>query len=81
MLDQISLFSPFNEKTKENIGIGSTLADVFHQFGQCVVNHKVHEPKDVAGIAFEAENGSKAKIAKIAKIECISVSEPYPFYG
>ena len=77
-LDQLSLFSPFNEKTKENIGIGSYLSEVYEHYGECAINHKVHEPKGIQGIAFETKHGSKAKNATI---ECISVSEPYPYYG
>jgi len=78
MLDQLSLFSPFNEKTKENIGIGNTLSDIYAQYGECVKNHKVYEPKRIPGIAFEMKNGNEDKMLKIG---CISVSEPYAFYG
>ena len=78
MLDQLSLFSPFNEKVLGKVGIGDTLADVQDVFGSCSVNHKVHEPYDYPGISFETNSGSKSKHAVI---ETISVSNPYVFYG
>ena len=77
-LDQLSLLGSFEEKTKENIGIGSLLSEVIEKYGKCTINHKTHEPIAIPGIAFETESGSKAKSAII---ECISVSNPYPYYG
>lgn len=77
-LDQLSLFNPFNEKVLGKIGIGDPLYKVHELFGQCVINHSVHEPKSTFGIAFETEKGSKSKNVKI---ESISVSEPFAFYG
>ena len=76
-LDQLTLFSPFKEKVLGRVSIGDSLSDVYKHFGKCCINHKVHEPLKYAGIAFEAEKGSKSKNAIITKI---SVSEPYEFY-
>ena len=76
-LDQICVFSPFNEKVLGKIGIGDTLSMVHKEFGKCVINHKVHEPIKYPGISFETKNDSKGKSAVI---DCISVSNPYPFY-
>lgn len=77
-LVQLSIFAPFDEKVLNKVGIGDNLESVYAHFGKCAVNHKVHEPIKLQGIAFETESSSKAKSAKI---ETISVSEPYPFYG
>lgn len=76
-LDQLSLFAPFKEKVLGKVGIGDILADVYSSFGKCSINHKVHEPLDYPGIAFETEKGSKSKAATI---ETISVSNPYKLY-
>lgn len=77
-LDQLSLFSPFDEKVLDKVGIGDSLGDVHKHFGKCVINHKVHEPVKYPGVSFETEGGSKGTNAKI---ETISVSDPYAFYG
>ena len=77
-LDQLSLFAPFQEKVLGKVGIGDKLADVYLNFGKCCINHKVHEPFDYPGIAFETENGSKSKDAII---ETISVLNPYKLYA
>lgn len=78
ILDQISVFAPCEAKALGKVGIGNTLQDVLDNFGHCTINHKAHEPVDFPGISFETENGSKSKSARI---ECISVSMPYKFYG
>lgn len=78
ILDQISVVAPCEAKVLGKVGIGNTLQDVLDNFGRCTINHKTHEPVDFPGISFETENGSKNKSAKI---ECISVSIPYKFYG
>jgi hypothetical protein len=76
-LAQLSFFYGFEEKVLGKVGVGDRLGDVKKHFGKCVINHKVHEPIDYPGIAFESEGGSKSENAII---ECISVSEPYPYY-
>jgi hypothetical protein len=75
-LDQLSLFSPFEEKVLGKVGLGDCLSDVYDTFGECCINNKVHEPLKYNGIAFEIEGSSKN-----AKISCISVSVPFQFYG
>lgn len=77
-LDQLSFFSPFDEKVLDKVGIGDTLDDVKQNFGKGVFNHKVFEPLDYPGVAFEMASGSKSNGAII---EIISVSDPYAYYG
>jgi hypothetical protein len=76
-LDQISLFSPFDEKVLGKVGIGDKLSDVFSAFGKCSKIDKVYEPFDFPGIAFNTIEDRKSKNAVI---EAISVSIPYKSY-
>ncbi len=73
-IDQISVFSPFNEKVLDKVGVGDSISNIHDTFGKCTTSHKVYKPIEYPGVSFETEQGSKAKNAVIS---CISISAPY----
>lgn len=77
-LDQLTFFTPFDEKVLNKVGIGDTLSDVFSNFGKCAIVDKCFEPEDHFGLTFETEGNSKNENAII---NSISISTPFPFYG
>ena len=77
-LDQLTFFSPFNEKVLNKVGIGDMLSDVFSNFGKCAIVDKCFEPKEHFGLTFETEGNSRKESAII---KSISISTPFPFYG
>jgi len=73
-LDQVSVFTPIGEKVLDKVGIGDSLECIQSNFGDCVINDRVYEPKNYDGISFELAKGGKS-------IYCISVFLPHQFYG
>ena len=72
-LEQLSLFTGFNEKVLDKVGIGDSYKRLVGELGACRKTDGVFEQEKLDGISFEL-NDNKS-------IECISVSVPYQFYG
>ncbi len=72
-LEQLSLFTGFNERVLDKVGIGDSFERLVGELGACREIDGAFEPEKLDGIAFELNDDNC--------IECISVSVPFQFYG